>query len=80
VNPKKIKYMLMSCNQKAGQKHRIKIVERFFEDVAKFKYLGTTRTDQICMNKENKSRQNSGNDCYHLVHRVLSLLACCLGM
>jgi hypothetical protein len=59
VNPEKIKYMLMSCNQTAGQKHRIKIVERFFEDVAKFKYLGTTLTDQICMNKENACLGNA---------------------
>jgi uncharacterized lipoprotein YehR (DUF1307 family) len=39
VNPKKTKYMLMSRHQKAEQKHSIKIVNRSFEDVAKFKYL-----------------------------------------
>jgi hypothetical protein len=34
VNPEKTKYMLMSHNQKVGQKHSIEIVNRSFEDVA----------------------------------------------
>jgi hypothetical protein len=44
VNSEKTKYMLMS-RKKAGQKHGIKIANRSFERVAKFKYLGTTLTD-----------------------------------
>jgi hypothetical protein len=52
VHPEKTKYMLMSCHRKAGQKHSIKIVNRSFEGVAKFKYLGTTLTDQNCMREE----------------------------
>jgi hypothetical protein len=52
VNPEKIKCMLMSRSQKTGQKHSIKITNRFFGDVAKFKYLGTTLTDQNCMHEE----------------------------
>jgi hypothetical protein len=43
-----------------------------FEGVAKFKYLETTLTDQKCMNKEIKSRLNSGNACYHAVESLLS--------
>jgi hypothetical protein len=60
VNPEKAKYMLISCSQMLGQKHSIKIANRSFEDVAKFKYLGTTLSDQNCMNEEIKSRLNSG--------------------
>jgi aspartate carbamoyltransferase regulatory subunit len=45
VNPEKTKYMLMSHSQKIEQKHSIKIANRSFEDMAKFKYLGTTLTD-----------------------------------
>jgi hypothetical protein len=67
VNPEKIKYMLMSRSQKIGQKHSIKIANRSFEDVAKFKYLRTTLTDQNCMYEEIKSRLNLGNACYHSV-------------
>jgi hypothetical protein len=46
VNPEESKYMLMSRSQKIGQKHNIKRANRSFEDVAKFKYLGRTLTDQ----------------------------------
>jgi hypothetical protein len=71
-NPEKTKYMLMSLSQKIGQKHSIKIGNRSFEVVAKFKYLGTTLTDQNCMHEEVKSRLNSGNACYHSVQSLLS--------
>jgi hypothetical protein len=67
VNLEKTRYLLMSRSQKIGQEHRIRIVNRSFIDVAKFKYLKTTLTDQNCMHKENKSRLNSGIACYHSV-------------
>jgi hypothetical protein len=62
MNSEKAKYMLMSC-KKAG----LKIANRSFEGVAKFKYLGATPTDQNFMQEEIKSRLNSGNACYHSV-------------
>jgi hypothetical protein len=71
VNSEKTKYMLMS-HKKAGQKRSIKIANRSFEGVAKFKYLGTTLTDQNCMKEGINSRLNSGNACYHSVHSLLS--------
>jgi hypothetical protein len=49
VNPEKTKYMLVSRCQKAGQRQSIKIGNRSFENVAKFKYQGTTLTDQNCI-------------------------------
>jgi hypothetical protein len=54
------------------QKHSIKIANRSSEDVVKFRYLGTTLTDQNCMDEEIKSRLNSGNACYHSVQSLLS--------
>jgi hypothetical protein len=46
-------------------------VNRSFEDVAKFKYLGTILTDENCMNEEIKSSLISGNACYHSVQSIL---------
>jgi hypothetical protein len=74
VNSEKTKYMLMS-RKKEGQGHSIKIANRFFEGVAKFKYLGTTLTDQNCMQEEIDSGLNLENAGYH---SVKSLLSSCL--
>jgi hypothetical protein len=70
VNSEKTKYMLMT-RKKTGEKHGIKIANRSFGGVAKFKYLRTTLTDQNCMQEDIKSRLNSGNACYHSVQSLL---------
>jgi hypothetical protein len=72
VNPEKAKCLLVSRCQKAGQRQSVKIANRFFEDVAKFKYLGTILTDQNCIYEEIKSRLNSGNTCYYSIQSLLS--------
>jgi hypothetical protein len=46
INAEKSKYMLLSCQQNAGQNHGIKIANRCFKKVAQFKYVGTIVTNQ----------------------------------
>jgi hypothetical protein len=72
VNREKSKHMLMPRSQKIGQNYSIKVANRSFEDVAKFRYLGTTLTDQNCMHEEIKSKLNPGNACCHSVQSFLS--------
>jgi hypothetical protein len=72
VSTEKSKYMLLSHHQNAGQNHDIKIVDRCFVNVAQFRSLGTTVTNQNLIQEEIKRRLNSGNACYHSVKNLLS--------
>jgi hypothetical protein len=63
---------LLSCHQNAGKNHDIEIAIISFENVAQFRYLGTTITHQNVIQEEIKRRLNSGNACYHSVQNLLS--------
>jgi hypothetical protein len=58
VNVEKTKYKLLSRHQNAGQNHDIKVGDRSYENVAQFKYLGTTVTNQNLIGEEIKRRLN----------------------
>jgi hypothetical protein len=63
--------MLLSRHQNAWQNHDIKIRNRYFGNVAQFRYLGTTIRNQNLIQEKNK-RLNLGNACYHSVQNLLS--------
>jgi hypothetical protein len=64
--------MLMSRHQNAKPNHNIKIANRSFENLAQFKYLGTTLPNQNLIQEKIKRRLNSGNACYPSVQNLLS--------
>jgi hypothetical protein len=64
--------MIMSRHQNSGQNQNIRTANELFENVATFKYLGTTLTNQNEIRNEIKSRLNSGNACYYSVQNLLS--------
>jgi hypothetical protein len=56
--PDKTKCMVLSRHKNAAQNHNFLIVNRSFENVAKFKCLGTTVTNLNFMHKEIKGGLN----------------------
>jgi hypothetical protein len=66
--------MIMSHDQNSGRNQNIRIANESFENVAKFKYLGTTLTNQNDVHVEIKNRLISWNPCYHPEQNLLSSL------
>jgi hypothetical protein len=67
INAEKTKCMIMSRHPNSGQNQNIRIANESFVKVVKFKYMGTTLTNQNDIHDEIKSRLNSGNACYYSV-------------
>jgi hypothetical protein len=67
TNAEKTQYMIMSRHQNSGQNQNMRITNESFENMTKFKYLGTIVTNQTHIYDEIKSRLNSGDVCYHSV-------------
>jgi hypothetical protein len=66
-----IKLSMRSCLE-AGQNHRIRNDNNFFERVKQLNYLGTTLTDQNFIQEESKNRLKLGNAFYLSVQNLSS--------
>jgi hypothetical protein len=54
INAEKTKYMIMFRHPNSGQNQNIRTAIESFENVAKFKYLGTTLTNQNDIHDESR--------------------------
>jgi hypothetical protein len=70
VNTEKTRCM-MSEHESAGQSHNLLTANKSFENVVKFKYIGTRITIENFIHQEIKSRLHSGNACCHSVQSLL---------
>jgi hypothetical protein len=64
-------YILLPHHLNAGQNQDIKVANRSFENVSKFKY-GNDSNKPNLIQEEIKRRLNMGNACYHSVQNLLS--------
>jgi hypothetical protein len=68
--------MLLPCHQNRVYNHDIKVANRYFENVARFRYLGMTVANTNVIQEGIKGRLNSDSACYHLVQNVFLLISC----
>jgi hypothetical protein len=54
------------------ENHNVKTADRYFENLAQFKFLGMTVTNQNLIHEVVKSMLNSGSVCYHSIQNFLS--------
>jgi hypothetical protein len=71
TNAEKTKYMIISRHPNSGQNQNVRIANKSFENMAKFKYLGTTLTNQNDINDEIKGTLNLGNAYYYSTQNIL---------
>jgi hypothetical protein len=62
----------MSRHPNSGQNLNIRTANEPFENVVKFKYLGTKLTNQSNIHEETESRLNSTSACYRSARNLLS--------
>jgi hypothetical protein len=62
----------MSHHVNSGQNQNIRVANESFENVAKFKDLRMTLTNQNDIHDEMKNRLNSENTCYYSDQNLLS--------
>jgi hypothetical protein len=72
VNTETIKYTVVSNHHNVGQPHNLVVDNRSLRNVAKFKYLETTVTNQNYIHEEIKSMVNSGNAYNYPLQSLLS--------
>jgi hypothetical protein len=67
-----LRTLFLLFHPNSGQNQNIRIANGSSENVATFKYLGTTLPNQNDIHDEIKSRLNSRNACYYSVQNILS--------
>jgi hypothetical protein len=63
--------MLISVRRNVGQNRNVKTANRPFENVAKFRHIGTTLRNQNFLLGRSGWNLKSGNACYHFVQNLL---------
>jgi hypothetical protein len=69
--------MLLSRRVNAGENHDIKIANKFFENVAQFRYLGMTVTNQNLIQGDIKSLLKSENSLCRSYQNLLTFRLLC---